>query len=372
MNLLLALRTTALALGALLASPAAARSIEIDTTAARAVVDALAKPDLTPAEAHRVAVLAPNRMMIRKVQGFDASASEARFEAELLSAARGSAPAGRELFNFGGVRRSLEATRLALDAVERERDATIAWLDERLGRFRPPGSSAPLHGFLIAGGSATGFAFDSSGFYLDISQFAGDPGAVRVIVAHELYHEAQSAALEALGRGDRGFDPDAFAKIADRSERERYLVGAFLDSLLDEGAATYVGDPMLLSGPGQYSTDEGKRFKGAFRRPTKLTTLLDMSLLALTDEHPLAFDDVYGVSFYGPDQPLYYLGYSIAKAIVAHHGERRLGELALGRGCGFVQEYVELTRTDPSLTKLGAASERIVASHCTSARPPRM
>ena len=345
--------------------PASAHEVTIDSRAADAVLASVADPALSLEEAQRVARLPANAMLIRKTRDFTDASSEARFVEELLAAARGTRVDGRALFKFDDVKRDRAAIAKALAEVRADEPAMLAWLKQRVQAFSPPGPPLKLRGFLIAGGGSTGFAFGGEDFYLNIAHFADDAGAVKVVVAHELYHAIQGAAVTALGGGTRGYDEAGFAKLTAKPERDRYLVESFLINLLDEGAATYVGDPALLTGDAKYSRTERERLEGQLRRMERLTHLLDMSLVALTAERPVAYDKAYAVSFYGPDQPLYYLGYTMAKAIAAKKGENRLGALITGSGCAFTREYLGIAESDPSLPKLGADTVRLVGAHCS-------
>ena len=347
-----------------IAETASAHEVTIDSGAADAVLAAVANPALTPEAARRVARLPANAMLIRKTRDFTEASSEARFVEELVTAARGGTIEGRALFKFEDVKRDRASIAKALAEVRADEPAMLAWLQERVQAFSPPGPALKLRGFLVAGGGSTGFAFGGGDFYLNIAHFADDAGAVKVVVAHELYHAIQGAALTALRRTDRGYDEARLAKVGPKAARDRFLVEAFLINLLDEGAATYVGDPALLTGDAKYSRVERERLEGQLRRMERLTHLLDMSLVALTAERPIAYDKAYAISFYGPDQPLYYLGYTMAKAIASKKGEKRLGELITGSGCGFIREYLGLAQSDPSLPRLGADTTRIVAAHC--------
>jgi hypothetical protein len=73
------------------------------------------------------------------------------------------------------------------------------------------------------------------------------------------------------------------------------------------------------------------------------------------------------MGFLGDDQPLYFVGYEMAKVIAEKHGPARLGELALGTGCGFIQAYISAVGDGEARVKLGEPTRRMVAEHCPPA-----
>jgi hypothetical protein len=124
---------------------------------------------------------------------------------------------------------------------------------------------------------------------------------------------------------------------------------------------------MLLEGAGAYSRQERERAEGQLRRVERLSALLDVSLTALTAEQEVPYGNVYAVGFYGPDQPLYYLGYAMARAVARTHGDARLGVLITGTGCDFARVYLDAASRDPALPRLGAATQRLIGAHCPPA-----
>lgn len=350
------------------AMPASAHDVRIDTSAAEAVLAAMVRADLTPDDARRIAQLPANRRLVEKMLGYDDAAGEDRFVTELVAVAHDRPIEGQSWYGFEAAKRDRAAILRTLAALQTGHADMIAWLGTRIGAYSPPVAPQRLTGFYIVGGRSTGFAFGGPDFYLNLARFPDDAQGVRIITAHELYHAVQGAAVEARGLGDqRGFNPERLAAFATKADRDHYLVEALLENLMTEGVATYVGDPMLLEGAGTYSRQERERAEGQLRRPGRLTALLDISLTALTAEPAVPYGDVYPVGFYGPDQALYYLGYAMARAIAHAQGDARLGVLITGTGCDFAKAYLDVASRDPALPRLGAATQRLVGTHCPSA-----
>lgn len=351
-------------LGIFASAPTSAHQLTLEMAGARAVLDAVQNPRLTIQQARSIAGLPANKGLIRKVTSYGEAASEERFAEELVAAARGKAPEGNPLFSFVTVKNNSSAIEKTLRNVEAERDATNRWLQERVQSFSPAGPPLQLQGFLVLGTDrSSGFAFGGNDFYLNVAEFAGDEGALKVILAHELYHAVVGAARKPLRDDPKSYNDAELAQIP-KQERRKYLVELYLSSLLAEGVGTYVGDPQLLVGEGQVSREERERFQAHVQRIGRVASLLDVSLVALTADQPISYEKAYGVGFYMPSQPLYYLGYVMAKAVAEKSGSKRLGELAIGTGCGFAREYLKLSDADPSLQKLGGDTRRIVFSYC--------
>lgn len=362
------MRRLILILALFAATPASAHDVRIDTSAGEAVLAALVRADLTADNARRIAQRPANRRLIEKMRTYDDAAGEDRFVAELVAVARGQPIEGQSWYEFEAVKRDRAAILRTLSALETGRADLIAWLGTRIGAFSPPIAPQRLTGYFVVGGRPSGFAFGGPDFYLNLARFPDDPQAVRIITAHELYHAVQSAALAAGGLSrQRGYWGDHLATLTVKTERDSYLVEGLLHRLMSEGVATWVGDPLLLEGAGAQSRQERERAEGQLRRTERLTALLDISLTALTAGQPVPYGDVYIVGFYGPDQSLYYLGYAMARALARAQGDARLGTLITGTGCDFARAYLDVAGRDPTLPRLGAATQRLVGAHCPPA-----
>jgi hypothetical protein len=129
----------------------------------------------------------------------------------------------------------------------------------------------------------------------------------------------------------------------------------------------YVGDPELLANSkGGYSKWDLGRLRAQQGRMDRLTLLLEMALVSITAPEPMGYSDAYAVGFYGDDQPLYFVGYEMAKAIAKKKGPARLGQLILGSGCGFARDYLEVSVGDPAVPQLSKRTQQMVGSYCAA------
>lgn len=349
----------------LCSSVAAGHEVTIHTEAARAVLEAINNPALTEAEARRIAQLPANVMAQRKAQAFDPNGTEDRFVTELLAEARGMKPEGKDLFRFERAKRARAGTLNVLAAIEQNPAEFTKWVNDRVETFSPPVSSLKLAGHLIAAGGPTGFAFGGNDFYLNVTHFPDDLLATKVVTAHELYHAVQGAAFKAQGKEWRGFKAEEWKALPSDKEQDAYIVDRFLGNLVTEGIAMYVGDPELLEqSSGAYSKWDLTRFRRQQNNMSGLVTMLDLTLIGLTAEQPVDYRKAYALGFLSEDQPLYFLGYEMAKAIERKKGPKRLGELLTGSGCGFFNDYLDATASDEKALKLGEHTLRMVSTHC--------
>jgi Putative zinc dependent peptidase (DUF5700) len=348
------------AFGAVSLSAPALAKITIDTSAARETLKALLQPKLTKAQALAIADIPGNQAMIRKLNSLDKDekASRHTFADTLVEVAHGLPPSRGYGFKTA---RDNSATLLALlDKIERDPKEFQGWVTERVLRYSPKGLNINGTGYIIVGGWSDGFAFDDSNFYLNLSVFEGDLVGTRLTLSHELYHVVQNVARANLAKTiSFGFDSENYLSLPKGSQRDCYAVQSFFGSLMSEGTATYVGDPDLLPLEGKYPLLQRQRTQAIYNDMSGMSTLLEMSLAAITGAEPTSPDDVYAFNFYGrggtmQGPPMYDLGYVMAKAIVQRDGDASLGALIGKPPEAFVKRYIAISNDPASkLTKLG-------------------
>jgi hypothetical protein len=344
---------------------AAAHEVTIATDAAQAVLEAINNPSLTEAEARRIAQLPANKMAQRKVQTFDPAGTEDRFVVELLAEAKGTKPEGKDLFRFERARRARAGTLNVLAAIKKNPVDFARWVNDRVEAFSPPGPPLKLEGHLIAAGGPTGFAFGGNDFYLNITHFPDDLLAAKAVTAHELYHAVQGAAFKSQGKVLRSFKEAEWKALPSKPDKDAYIVDRFLGNLVTEGIAMYVSDPELLTASsGAYSKWDLTRLRRQQNNLSGLVTMLDLALIGLTSDQPINYRKAYAMGFLSEDQPLYFLGYEMAKSIERKKGPKRLGELLTGTGCGFFRDFIEASAGDDKAPKLGEHTLRMVSTHC--------
>ena len=197
----------------------AAHEVSLDTSAARAVLEAIADTELDENQAQAVALLAPNQMVIRKqrlVSGSDSVTTE-RYVEELLAAAHGVPIDGRGQFSFVRLAERREAVLATLDQIDANLPEFLSWVETRVAMFSPQTSPLHLAGFLVGGGGSSGFTFGGEDFYTNIAHFPDDAESVRIFMAHELYHSVHRVAY-------REFGIDAASALSDQFDDALFVV----------------------------------------------------------------------------------------------------------------------------------------------------
>ncbi|TFI59459.1 hypothetical protein E2493_04510 [Sphingomonas parva] len=338
------------------AAPAAPLRVTLDAESARGVLKALANPALTREEALALARLPGNAGLIRKVLSYDRPADEAKLADALLAAAKGGSGGDVDAnYRFVGVRDNAAAIGETLDYLADP--AILADVRTRILAFTPARVRGEVGGYLIAGGTSGGFAFDEPKFYLNVAMFPSAPLA-RTILAHELYHGVQQ--LAAASRKPAAGAAACRAKLPGGANLARLF-----DSLLQEGAASYVGDVLALPAGDAPVEEARKRSQRGVNMIGRSVTLLRLSTHALATDPEADYDAIYGLGFYG-DEILYPLGYVMARAIVAEGGDAALAELIDRPGAEFVTRYAALKayggKDAPALDKATLERARALAA----------
>lgn len=327
------LRALIAAVAVMFAGAASAQSlaVKVDAEAARAVLAAVRNPALTETEALAIARLPGNQGLIRKVRSYNRPADDNRLAEALLAAARHRASAEDANYKFAAVRDAADKIAPVVEALADP--ASLAGVQARIALFTPGRVKGAAAGYLIAGGPAGGFAFGEPEFYLNVARFPA-ASLARVIMAHELYHGVQGLAMEL-----RPASAAAKACLAKMPEAEN--LGNLFASLQQEGMASYVGDVLALpAGDLDAKTARDKAQRGV-DLVERSVTLLALSTHALTSGSAIAYEDIYGLGFYG-DEILYSLGYVMVRAIAKEGGNAAVAELIDQPGAAFVMRYVSL------------------------------
>ena len=326
----------ALLLGLACATAAGAQTVEVklDAETARAVLAAVQNPGLTHEQALAIAHMPGNEGLIRKQKSYGVAADEGQLTDALMAAAHHEATAAGDRYAFDKVRDNAPAISKALADLMDPDTHTLDQVKRRLALFTPPRVHGVVSGYLIAGGGSGGFAFGEPDFYLNMARFPSAPFA-RVILAHELYHAVRGLAAPHLVARDR------HEQCVGRFTAGKDL-NALFEDLADEGIASYVGD-VLAAPPGDdaIAAEQYKHVSTNVRWVTRSSTLLELSVHALTTGSSLSYDDIYALGFYD-DEILYALGYLMAKAIATERGPEAVADLIDRPGSAMVLAYAAL------------------------------
>ena len=354
------------------AGSAHGQEVTLDASSGKAVLDALKNPKLELAEALSVAGLPGNQGLIRKANSYHIAATTETFAEALIASAHGTSLDTPTAKNLGFDRLKQKADDLAalIAKIEAHPDEFQAWVVERVGSFSPKSSMVRISGYLVVGGNSGGFAFDEPKFYLNLSYF-NEFETAKVVLAHELYHAVQ--AVYSVEKDDTWLKPESSTAKGRARQQVCANLSNLFANLYQEGSASYVGDPMLLDEQtGPLAKKTRAELQDGLNNLHNHLTLMELSVVGLEAKKPVPFDDVYALGFYVPE-PLYKLGYVMAKAIATDEGPQSLTKFLGEPGYSFAKHYVALPgygkdRDHPKLGPNTLAAIRLLASGCKPSR----
>jgi len=340
-------------------------TVTMNTDSARAVLEALQNPTLNREASLRIAAMQGNQGIIRKLNEFKIPATTQRFADALYACAHGEKveDATQQSFYFDTVKSKSRELLALLAQIADDSHSFQGAIEQRIAIFTPPGSDIRLQGYVVAGGDGSGYTFGDTDFYLNIG-FGGEFPVAKETTTHELYHAVQGAFAK-----DRGDSTEVSTHAGSHSRGDCMNVAHLFENLYKEGSATYVGDISLLS---DAKTKVGIRMKNdmddGLKNVSSSALLLEMSVLSLSADNPMPYDDVYDVGFYGHGT-LYDIAYVMATDIVESDGPQGLAAYLKQPAYRFVARYTQLPKygADKDHPRLGpktlAAANRI-ASGC--------
>ena len=360
----IALALGAGATGGAAAQPAAGSNgirIAFDFAAARATLDALAGKPTVDGEA--AARLPGNARMVAQQRRFDPEATEGRLVASLREAAAGQPIVPDTFMLEGRAKPRLEATRTMLARIEANPESFADEIRQRITRYTPPGLKLAVQVYFIVGGTSDAFA-DGGVFCVALDYFGDDEAGLRTMMAHELFHAAFDAGREAAQ--EKASAPP-LSKDAER-------VLPLLESTMNEGIASRVGDPTKVTGGKAWIEWFQGKFNRNFERMSSNFVLFD-TILAREYRDPKApVDDLYNIGFSGSyDSALYFVGYEMARVIEEQDGPEAVVRVAWEGPIAFFWRYIALSRARPDKVRyrFDAETEKTIEKMVHPAKPYR-
>jgi hypothetical protein len=339
MVLLLATGTTA----------SASTTVTIDTSAAKAVLQALQNPNLSRGEALTIAGMYGNDGVVRKLREFKIPATTTSFADALYDAAHGklATTLNQRAFLFDMIRPKVPQLIVLVAQIEKNPVAFQAAVEKRIALFTPPDAVMQLYGYVVAAGDGGGYAFGTTDFYLNIG-ITDEFIVAKDITTHELYHAVQGQ-FAAERKPPQGADAAGWTQSCKSS-------ASLFSSLYEEGSAVVVEDTSQLErSTSPIALRKREDLIDGMRHIDNSVTLLEMSVDSFEASPPVAHDDVYAVGFYG-HAVLYNISYVMAKAIAEDEGAESLTSFLKRPPYEFVLHYAELKMygTDSKHPRLGA------------------
>lgn len=346
-------------------APAGATTVSFDVSSAKATIAALDDGTLTHERALAVARMAGNQGLIRELQGFDLPATAQGFADALYDAAHGGKATGKmaKQYSMDAVRKHEPAIKALIANIGSDPDGFQKAIEARIAMFTPRGADIRLQVFVVAGGDGGGYAFGGTDFYFNAYR-SPDFILAKAISNHEMYHAVQGEfAKQRAPARDLPKDSACAATMK------------LFDDMYEEGTATFVADQSLVN---QSTSPNGIRQRTDMEDGLKhidwSSSLLEMSVAALSAHEPVPFRQVYAVGFYGHG-PLYSIGYVMARELVADRGPNGIAALLTQPSYRFILSYAELPQygRDGDHPRLGPntlAAAKALADGCIKRRHP--
>lgn len=350
------LMSGAVTLSAPRAQAANTLSIRMDYAGAEALLTAVKRRTITDGELDELLAIRGVRAMVANTTKYLPEDTEEVFRAALKEfVATGKVTRGH--FGISGIAAHEGDARAAISAL-RSDVSLAAEITAPIKPYQPATGPLAATIYCVAGGASDGFVLDGDpepAFFMAIDRSEGDVDGVKLNMTHELYHVVQRAArARAANPAMRGFNQSSGTPPV-----------RLLTTVLEEGTAVYVAEPMLTHGSGPYISEWRAGY--AKNRPARVIAsnfaLFD-ALVANLVAGSMTWEAAYEKGFSNKCPPLYFVGYEMAKAIDRAYRHRRIGGYFQEHPATFFKDYVALSRHRPSAVqaRFSAETERRISS----------
>lgn len=326
--------------------------LELDSSSARALLDLLSRDKVADEELLRVMKLPATQAMIRQAARFDPAATEGSFQSSLRRIIEGGSPEP-DPFRFATVKARAGLVRSLLKQIEHSPQTFIAGVSGRLREYAPDNVALKSRVHFIVGGTSDGFAPGGDTFYIALHYYGDDYEGLKMLAAHELFHNLQAA----LGRARAG---DRQTPAAPPNVSNSF---AILRNTVNEGTASMVGDALLLPGGKPYSDFLRAKYKKNLGRGKSNFALFEALLYRAYNDPGADYDQLYNLGFSGAwDSPLYFVGYQMGKVIEKYKGKEAVRALVGAEPLQFFNQYMEIYKKegDPEIVRFSKACEEIL------------
>jgi hypothetical protein len=328
--------------------------VDFDYSAAELMVDAIARPALSEAEA---GALLRNRgvaAMVAKTGVYSPNSTPQGFVADMQAfVATHRYPEGD--FALDWVYKYRDQIRVLLSELRADEDSLRHRITARLTRYTPRTGPATIHVYFVAGGMSDGFVLDDDpelALFVALDKASGDKDGVEQNLTHELYHVLQK--VSAAGT-------PAAVKFASTLDRQPPLQ-RLLATTLWEGTANLAADARETPGQGPYASMWRDRYLRNLtpERIHQNFARFD-SVLADLDERKIEWAAAYSRGFSGnEDARFYFVGMEMARALASRRGAAYFEELFVRPPTRFFRDYLKLCNADPSLPRFSANTARVI------------
>ncbi len=332
-------------------------ALSFDYSAAEEIVRALNGGSRATAQIDEILALPGVREMIIHAAIFDKRATPERFREDFAKVLNDET-LEEDPFRLN----ALVAQRDALSGMVarlRDNEATLlANVRAHIAPFVPPGASARVMARMTIGGNSTGWINpdDTNVFYMNLAKFDGDLDGALLVAAHELYHVVQTGFM----------NMESTAKDEQIRRAEDLLAATRM-----EGSAYHVADFSRSKAQGSFVRMYKKEYETNEARAELNFLLFDTLLFRLYNDGDAPADALYNLAFSGTyDQPMYYVGAQMSRALDETFGRERFLALLHGDTTDFFLAYAELAAKRSDLPRFAPASIELIAKIREAGRAP--
>ena len=293
-----------------------------------------------------------NQALLKKALEFGYEINNDDFSAAMRTVQTGG-EVDKDYFGLMRLKNQTAEAEAALAMLDADGEGLIKRVCEKMQPYLPDDYEGDITIQILAGGQATGFTFDDEPvFYLAANRIGDDAAGMELIIVHELFHVVQARRSP--------WKPDDIKALKAENPARGNVMEHLYNGYL-EGCATFVANPSDYSGDGLTVTffKEGKEQNMKYIKRRFVTFEAYMSQLWY-DSHANA-EAIYSAGFYD-DGPMYFVGYRMAEALVAAHGQNYLKTALDQSPAQFYLDYQSLCRDDKKLPCLSASAESIISS----------
>ncbi|MBV8799116.1 MAG: hypothetical protein JO208_04820 [Alphaproteobacteria bacterium] len=331
-------------------------SIRMDYAGAEALLAAVQRRDITDTGIDRLLSIRGVRAMVANTTKYLPKDTAEVFRAALKEfITTGKVTHGH--FGLSGIAAHEADARAAIAALRS--DVTLATeITAPIKPYQP--ATGPLIAtiYCVAGGASDGFVLDGDpepAFFMAIDRSKGDVNGAKLNMTHELYHVAQRAA--------RGRAPNPALRGFNQSSGTPPV--RLLTTVLEEGTAVYVAEPMLAHGSGPYISE----WRAGYAKNKPASSIaanfaLFDHLLANLTAGSMKWETAYEKGFSNRAPPLYFVGYEMTKALDRAYGHARIGAYFQEHPATFFKDYIALYRERPDAVRarFSVEMERTISS----------
>lgn len=237
---------------------------------------------------------------------------------------------------------TVKEQRRFLNQIKDRQDSLRALLEPVMSAYLPGGKNLDVTVSFVMGGPSSGFTMGTDSiFYIGLHFYQSDLKGIIETCRHELFHNIQRSVRDHFAYSN---------ELEENGKDGLALVHYMLSHLFQEGSAEYVADLRKVNDPdAPYIRNMLKQALVNDGRSEDVFYLISKMLTdAATNPGLSQQENLYSILFdWNWNNPAYYAGYIMSKALCAEYGEDALKSFLARDPSDFVYEYILLTKRFP-------------------------